>query len=411
VRIKIKYSYIIIVIIITSLNTILCSNEKNQNKIFLSGFLKFSQSLEKNKDYHKLPPLAKSIIAGDLNKVKNSLDELSNINEKIANSKTSLIFASDCTIIHLFKNEFSKEEEKIIERIEENKFLIVKLLLEHGADVQIKDDKGMTAFNYAIVCGSKKTISILIKSVKKENISNILINSIQNGDFKKVNSLVMAGANVNTENLFGLTPLLAAIKNKNINIIKLLLQNKADVNKATNDLTPLKFSIMIENKDIVELLMSNGAQINKKINNQTPLTWAISTHNKEIVKIIFKNGAKINERVLYNNMTQFMYACKIGDKEIIELLISYGADVNEKYKISNTDNIISTLGFVAFFCKTEILELLLNNEFSFSDKEKSEALCFSMMKKNKRSKQLLIKNGAKVDLNINICQKANSKSD
>jgi len=114
---------------------------------------------------------------------------------------------------------------------------------------------------------TKKTF-IKLKNKKKFAIAKIQINHARTSD--------------------GETPLLAAIRNSNYDIVKALLTTGANVDAvATNGDTPLLMAIEKKNLELVKLLIKGGANlglVSKK--GETPLFKACSINNKEIVNII-----------------------------------------------------------------------------------------------------------------------------
>ena len=75
---------------------------------------------------------------------------------------------------------------------------------------------------------------------------------------------------------------------KEIAIVKLLLQYKADVNwKDAFNSTPLMYAAAKGDKNMVLLLLDNGADINANDGKgNTVLTAAIESKNEELIKFI-----------------------------------------------------------------------------------------------------------------------------
>lgn len=85
-----------------------------------------------------------------------------------------------------------------------------------------------------------------------------------------------------------------------INLVKLLIENGADVNAFTRggDLTALHLAAFWGQTEIVKLLINNGAIINTKLNDyiskhldNTPLGFAFTQKHFEIAQILIENGA------------------------------------------------------------------------------------------------------------------------
>ena len=174
-------------------------------------------------------------------------------------------------------------------------------------------------------------------------------------DIKKALSV---GLNPNIQNEHGETVLFVASKtkrqdNKELEIIKLLLENGADPNfqnKVHNqslyntplDNTPLYNLLNTreisdeETLKIIKLLLDKGADPNiKNEYGSTPLNSAIAGKRSiEIIELLLKNGAKPNIKDNYGETVLFTASkTKRQDNkelEIIELLFKYGAEPNIK---------------------------------------------------------------------------------
>jgi ankyrin repeat protein len=83
-----------------------------------------------------------------------------------------------------------------------------------------------------------------------------------------LDDVIVAGANVNHQNkgfsVPCITPLHIAISNENINITKHLIKSNCDVNILDQyGFTALHYAVLKRNKDLVILLINNGANVNK----------------------------------------------------------------------------------------------------------------------------------------------------
>jgi ankyrin repeat protein len=140
------------------------------------------------------------------------------------------------------------------------KELCVNCLLEFGADVHAKDQKG---------------ISILMHAARTGNISI-------------VKNLVSHGADVNVKSPKGITPLYTAAINGHNGIIEFLLSEGVDIDGRLNDgETPLMAAVWNGQVETVDLLIKKGANVHaKKITTYKPsgesgLVWAVHKHHKE----------------------------------------------------------------------------------------------------------------------------------
>ena len=125
-----------------------------------------------------------------------------------------------------------------------------------------------------------------------------LIDAIQQDNTELSRVLIEGGADINTKNNDGNTPLLLSIIQNNTEISRLLIEKGADIYaKNNNDSTPLLASTIKNNTEISRLLIERGADVNAKNKNGiTPLYLAIKKNNSEIIQFLINNGVKPSER-------------------------------------------------------------------------------------------------------------------
>jgi ankyrin repeat protein len=105
------------------------------------------------------------------------------------------------------------------------------------------------------------------------------------------------GADVNTKNVLGYTPLHFAAEQGHNEIVELLIANGADVNARNQwGRTPLHQAANGHN-EIAELLITKGADVNAKIEDGgTPLDMAIflkqTLNHTETADLLRKHGGK-----------------------------------------------------------------------------------------------------------------------
>jgi len=89
-----------------------------------------------------------------------------------------------------------------------------------------------------------------------------LMLAIINEDIKMVKLLLKKGAKIENRDVFGETPLLKATASGNLDIVKVLVENKANVNEVSNFYwTPLMKAVYSENADLVKYLVENKANV------------------------------------------------------------------------------------------------------------------------------------------------------
>lgn len=125
------------------------------------------------------------------------------------------------------------------------------------------------------------------------------------------------------------TPLLKAISENWISMIKVLTELGADTNLFTpNKKTPLKVAIADDKRSIVKCLIACGADVNLYTPDRwTPLTFATHVNSLPIVKILIFSGANVNLLTPDENVP-ITTALENGNIKIIKHLILSGAEIN-----------------------------------------------------------------------------------
>lgn len=166
-------------------------------------------------------------------------------------------------------NTIDKNGATPLHTVAENNFApFVKVLLEHGADIEMKHMKyGTTPLHTAILSW-------------KPGIETIEI-------------LLAHGANINARDDTLRTPLFFAIRKDKTERLKFLLKNGADPNAQANDgETPLHSAMTEGDLSIIELLINAGAKIKIKDNwGSTPLHRAVYYGKADAVKFLIEKGA------------------------------------------------------------------------------------------------------------------------
>jgi uncharacterized protein len=101
--------------------------------------------------------------------------------------------------------------------------------------------------------------------------------------------LIKNGANVNFQDAFGIAPIHGAARTNRLEVIKLLLDNKADINIPTTSgkETPLHYAARFNNPDIVKFLLEKGAVKDAKdASGNTPLDAAKKENADKVIPLL-----------------------------------------------------------------------------------------------------------------------------
>jgi hypothetical protein len=136
--------------------------------------------------------------------------------------------------------------------------------------------------------------SFSLETANSQDVLNYeLLIAATEGNVEKAKSLITKGADVNTQNSLGWTPIHTAIWNSRQNIVELLIENKADINKVNGkNETPLYFAAEKGQIRTVEILITNGADINiVSDEKKNALTIAREKGYNGIAELLVKHGA------------------------------------------------------------------------------------------------------------------------
>jgi len=159
---------------------------------------------------------------------------------------------------------------------------------------QIKDYDRYSPYITSI---KKACIGKNMLTVRVLDWENVFV-AAQYGEVEDIKYHIEKGINVNTKDEYGNTPLhFAARHNKNIEVIKYLVSERADINaKRRYGATPLSLAIGERNNDVALFLISQGADAT----TEGMLHAAAGGHNVEIIKLLVANGADIHAKDKYN---------------------------------------------------------------------------------------------------------------
>jgi len=223
----------------------------------------------------------------------------------------------------------------------------MRMLLDHGADVNAANDFGATALMWAITDPEKVRLLLAkgadVNANSKMGKTPLLLAAANDGSSATVRLLLDRGANLQVRDKTQTTPLLAATYANDTATIRLLVDRGAAVNdKRDNGLTPLMYAAQNGNLKAVEWLLARGADVNAvsapaaeqgvkngplALGSFTPLLLAAATSGPEVAKALLDAGARIDARDV-RQMTPLMLAIASdhADPRTVRLLLERGAN-------------------------------------------------------------------------------------
>lgn len=157
-----------------------------------------------------------------------------------------------------------------------------------------------------------------------EFINKYIILAVKKGEVNTVQLLLQQGADVNTRDDRGNSLLMLSITMEYQDIFELLLSKGADTTVTdAGGRTPLLISLFMDKIDFVKYFLSKGyiKGINMKDNTgKSPLMIAVAKGYSDIVSQLIELGANIKDAD-NDGITPLMYAVKLNYNDIAEMLL------------------------------------------------------------------------------------------
>ena len=343
-------------------------------------------------------------------------------------TRASLFWAADFGYIDILRcliengvdiNSFSADNcncTPLMKAVENGDKDVVAFLIDHGANVTIKDKCGYTALHRACIiyhdC-SPEVLSCLIENGADVNLSTDknrtpLMTACEYGHVNTVTFLIEHGANVNLQDWTGLTAVHYAVRGSQAcEILSCLMENGADVDaKTCGGLTPLMIAAERGDTKVATFLIEHGANVDlpDKI-GATALCYALKCPGNlcEVGSCLIENGADINAGINYNCCTPLMMACEktVNDQlNALTFLIEHGAIVNLQDIHGSTALHYVVQENSGFHEPYEVLDYLIQNgaDINAQSNHGRTPLMRAIDLSEEDTASFLIKQGANLDL-------------
>jgi ankyrin repeat protein len=334
-------------------------------------------------------------------------------------SSSSGIATTDDIISSPSPSVKSKEKESVIDHYyacNEDDKLITELVLREDLDgLRYLGQQGIrveSAYPLTLCGCNKSPVHILtciiyelgadVNQARADGVTALLI-AAQEGNLEVVRCLVGEhGAAVGQVANDGNFPLLSASRNQHLDVLCYLVDHRADVDQARDeDGHTCLFEASVAGRiDVVKCLVEVlHADVNKEdTNGNTPMHAAARFGHVDVVRCLVQEfGVDVNQEMQPVHKAPLFFAAQGGDLDMVRCLVALLADVNQRDENGHTAAEVA-----AAFGHTEVLCFLIN-----SGADGKTAMLFAVGRGQVDTVRCLVKEfGADINQDMHLAQMA-----
>lgn len=221
-----------------------------------------------SEDYSELMAAAH---LGDVDGMQRIMERGANVNEQSRNGKTALLLASSrghLKAVYLLIGRGAEVNmgdaagtTPLISAATNGHDKVVELLLKNGAQAEVRDANGNSAFRNAVFFRHDEVVSAMLRfrdTIPADELAEGLLTAAALGYTDVLQLMIKAGVNVNQPGVQNRTAAMAAVEFNQIEALKFLLANGADLTLTDLDNnTALDLARDKGNESILALLENN----------------------------------------------------------------------------------------------------------------------------------------------------------
>ncbi|KFY75689.1 hypothetical protein V499_04344 [Pseudogymnoascus sp. VKM F-103] len=225
-------------------------------------------------------------------------------------------------------------------------------------------------------------------------------------DTQKLSFIFKNWGGINKRDSYGRTALWAAASQGHESLVRLLLENGAEINltgelERGSRVTALFCAAARGHIAVLQLLLKKGANVHDESETLgyfrgTALVWAVGKGDKDVALLLIENKANWQAKCEFDGLTltMLMMAAIGGNVAIVQLLLRKGAKIDEEIEIRTLNG------------HEAVVQLLLKNEANIRANINRKvapgtiALFVAARAQNEAAVQLLLRNG--VDINTTM---------
>lgn len=245
----------------------------------------------------------------------------------------------------------------LVEAIKQGDVQAVRALIKSGVDVRAPEGDGATALHWAAHRDSIELMRLLIDAGAPVRVANDLgVTPLHlaaaSGNPSTIKLLLDKRADVNVAAASGVTPLMEAARSGSVDAVRLLLAHgaNADAHETARGQTALMWAVSRQHHEIVKVLLENHADVHARTGTRQVMAMLDQGPRRAV-----KTSAQDARPYEMGGSTALMFAAQVGSVESAKLLLAGGADAND---VAGDGR--SALVLAAFSANTDVAKLLLD---------------------------------------------------
>ncbi|MFP3033755.1 MAG: ankyrin repeat domain-containing protein [Wolbachia sp.] len=297
---------------------------------------------------------------GDVSQVTGLLDKGANILAKDKNGKMPLDIANELGKTAIANFLRTKLDEALFIAVQSGNVSEVTNLLNGGANIEAKNNKGKTPLDVANEFGKFEALRLLInKAIEKDKLDLVISFLDKSAKAKGIDVYDPDGWRHNWKVIHH------AVYYGNLDIVRDILKFPSEkvgsVHSVGDGWVIIHYAVYYNRKDVISFLIDQGSNVDAKTSygRRTPLHIAVEQDRLDMAALLISKGANINALDYSRNQTPIQKARAFGKSDIVKLL---------EYVISNNS---TSLHYAAREDKLELANFLLNNGANILARDKN----------------------------------------
>ena len=215
---------------------------------------------------------------------------------------------------------------------------IIETLLSSGLDINSRSNDGTTPLMMAAFTGQEKTVDLLLSKGADPHLKNFIGRNLlhaaaEGGNISIVKSMLSRSIDIDSkDDELSFTPLIIAVKENHVEVMKYLLQKGADISLTTGSKKGNALHIASQYGSVaaIEMLLCYYLRPDSRDREgNTPLVYAAGCGQIEAVNCLLKHGADPFLRGEHG-WSLLHFAAQSGNVIIIETMLSKGLDIDAR---------------------------------------------------------------------------------